>query len=77
MQEKVLDRGEREQAGLGILLCASLGLKGPRGKVQSTSVQWYNVHADMFRRDNIPVGTGQEDQCWRCTMTQNQARPGR
>ena len=40
MQEKVLDRGEREEARPGILLCALLGLKGPPGKVQITSGQW-------------------------------------
>ena len=67
VQEKVLDRGEREKARPGILLCAPLGLKGPRGKVQSTRGQWYDVHADMFRRDNIPVGTRHGEQCWRCT----------
>ena len=63
VQEKVLDRGERDKARPGILLCAPLGLKGPRGKVQGTSGQWYDVHADMFRRDNILVGAGQGDQC--------------
>ena len=62
VQEKVLDRGERDKARPGILLCAPLGLKGPRGKVQSTSGQWYDVHADIFRRDSIPVVTGQGDQ---------------
>ena len=37
-QERVvLDRGERHKARPGILLCAPLGLKGPRGKVQSKS----------------------------------------
>ena len=66
VQEKVLDRGEREKARPGILLCAPLGLKGQREKVQSTSRQWYDVHADMFQRDNILVGTGQGDQCWGC-----------
>ena len=35
--ENVLDRGERDKASPGILLCAPLGLKGPRGKVQSKS----------------------------------------
>ena len=55
MHEKVLDRRERDKARPGILLCAPLRLKGPEGKVQSTSGQWYDVHADMFRRDNIPV----------------------
>ena len=63
MQEKVLDRGEREKVRPGILLCAPLGLKGPRGKVQSTSGQWYDVHADMSRGDNILGGSGQGDQC--------------
>ena len=52
VQEEVLDSGERDKARLGILLCAPLGLKGPRKKVQSTSGQWYNVHAHMFRRDS-------------------------
>ena len=66
-QERVvLDRGERDKARPGILLCAPLGLKGPRGKVQSASGQWYEVHADTFRKDNIPEGAGQGDQCWRC-----------
>ena len=50
----VLGRGERDKARTGILLCAPLGLKGPKGKVQSKNRQWYDVHADMFRRDNIP-----------------------
>ena len=53
---KVLHRGERDNARTGILLCAPLGLKGPRGKIQSTSGQWYDVHADMSRRDNFPGG---------------------
>ena len=68
----VLDRGERDKARPGILLCAPLGLKGPRGKVQSATVQWYDVHADMFRKDNIPEGAGQGDQCWRCTKEAGQ-----
>ena len=72
VQEKVLDRGETDKARPGILLCALLGLKGPRGKLQSMSGQWYNVDADMFRRANIPVGAGQEDQCWRCTKEAGQ-----
>ena len=63
---------KRDKARPGILLCAPLGLKGPRGKVQSTSGQLYNVHADMFRRDNIPEGAGQGDQCWRCTKEAGQ-----
>ena len=67
VQEKVLDRGERDKARPGILFCAPLGLKGLRGKVQSTSGQCYDVNADMFWRGNIPVGEGQGDQCWRCT----------
>ena len=67
-QERVvLDRGERDKAMPGILLCALLGLKGPRGRVQSATGQWYDVHANMFRRDNIPEGAGQGDKCWRCT----------
>ena len=74
MQEKLLDRGERDKARPGILLCAPLGLKGPRGKVQSTSGQWYDVHEDMSQRDNIPVGAGQGDQCWRCTKEAGQVR---
>ena len=58
-QERVvLDRGERDKAIPGILLCAPLGLKGPRGKVQSAAGQWYDVHADMFRKDNIPEEAG-------------------
>ena len=72
-QERVvLDRGERDKARPGILLRAPLGLKGPRGKVRSKNGQWYDVHADMFRRDNIPEGTGQRDQCWRCTKEAGQ-----
>ena len=72
-QERVvLDRGERDKARLGILLCAPLGLKGPRAKVQSATRQWYDVHADMFRKDNIPAGAGQGDQCWRCTKVAGQ-----
>ena len=31
------------------------------------SGQWYDVPADMFRRDNIPLEAGQADQCWRST----------
>ena len=72
VQEKVLDGGERDKARPGILLCAPLGLKGPRGKVQSTSGQWYDVHADMFRGDNILVGAGQGDQCRECTKEAGQ-----
>ena len=26
----------------------------------------------MFRRDNIPVGAGQGDRCWRCTKEAGQ-----
>ena len=74
-QERVvLDRGERDKARPGILLCAPLGLKGPRGKVQSATGQWYDVHADMFRRDNIPEGAGQADQCLRCTKEAGQVQ---
>ena len=68
----VLDRAERDKARLGILLCAPLGLKGPRGKVQSATGQWYDAHADMFRKDNIPEGAGQGDQCWRSTKEAGQ-----
>ena len=72
-QERVvLDRGERDKARPGILVCAPLGLKGPRGKVQSATGQWYDVHADMFRKDNILEGAGQGDQCWRCTKEAGQ-----
>ena len=72
-QERVvLDRGERDKARPGILLCAPLGLKGQRGKVQSATGQWYDVHADMFQRDNIPEGAGQGDQCSRCTKEAGQ-----
>ena len=72
-QERVvLDRAERDKARLGILLCVPLGLKGPRGKVQSATGQCYDVHADMFRRENIPEGAGQGDQCWRCTKEAGQ-----
>ena len=59
VQEKVLDKGGRDKAMPGIVLCAPLGLKGPRGEMQGTSGQWYDVQADMFRSDNIPVGAGQ------------------
>ena len=64
-ERMVLDRGERDKARPGILLCAPLGLKGLTG-------QWYDVHADMFRKDNIPKGAGQGDQCWRCTKEAGQ-----
>ena len=59
VQEKVLEGGERHKARSGILLCAPLQLKGPGGKVQSTSGQRYDVHANMFWRANIPMATGQ------------------
>ena len=40
-QERVvLDGGQRDKARPGILLCAPLGLKGPRGKVQSATGHW-------------------------------------
>ena len=72
-QERVvLDRAERDRARPGILLCAPLGLNGPGGKVQSATGQWYDVHVDMFRRDNIPEGAGQGDKCWRCTKEAGQ-----
>ena len=72
-QERVvLDRGERDKARPGILLFAPLGLKGSRGKVQSATGQWYEVHADMIWKDNIPEGAGQGDQCWRCTKEAGQ-----
>ena len=72
-QERVvLDRGERDKARPGILLCAPLRLRGPRGKVQSATGLWYDVHADVFRKDNIPEGAGQGDQCWRCTKDAGQ-----
>ena len=71
-QRVVLYRGERDKARPGILLCAPLGLKGQRGKVQSATGQWYDVHADMFRKDNIPEGAGQGEQCWRCTKEAGQ-----
>ena len=71
-ERMVLDRGERDKARPGKLLCALLGLQGPSGKVQSATGQWYDVHADMFRRDNIPEGAGQGDQCWRCTKEAGQ-----
>ena len=54
------------------MLCAPMGLKGPRGKVQSATGQWYDVHADMFRKENIPEGAGHGDQCWRCTKEAGQ-----
>ena len=63
-QERVvLDRGERNKARPGILLCAPLGLKEPKGKVQSATGQWYDVHVDMFRRNKIPEGAKQGDKC--------------
>ena len=68
----VLDRGERDKAKPGILLCAPLRLKGPRGKVQSVTGQWYDVHADMFWKDNIPEGAEQGDQCWKCNKEAGQ-----
>ena len=73
-ERAVLDRGERDKARPDILLCAPLGLKGPRGKVQSAPGQWYDVHADMFRTDNILGGAGQGDQCWRCTKEAGQVQ---
>ena len=72
MQDKVLDTGDREKAGPGILLCAPLVLKGPSGKVESLSAKWYDVHADMFLRDNIPGGSEQGDECQRCTKEAGQ-----
>ena len=76
VQGEALVRGEREKGRPGILLWALLGLKGPRGKLQSMSGQWYNVHADMVRRDNIPRRSGQRDQCWRCPKEGGQAVVG-
>ena len=61
------ERGTRPER-----LCAPLELKEARGKVQSATGQWYDVHADMFRRDNIPEGAGQGDQYWRCTKEAGQ-----
>ena len=49
------------------LVCAPLGLKGPRGKVQSEDDKWFDAHADMFRKDTIVAGKGGHDRCWRCT----------
>ena len=66
LHNKVLDRGKRENARPGILLYAPLGLKGPRRRVQSLSGHLYDVHANMFRTDNIPGGSGQGDQCCGC-----------
>ena len=63
VQEEVLDRGAREKGRQGILLCAPLGFKEPRGKVQSMRVECYDVHVDMFWQDNIPGGSGQGEQC--------------
>ena len=57
-------QGRADKARPGILLCAPLGLKGLRGKVQSKIGKWYDVHVDRFRRDNILEGAGQGDQCW-------------
>ena len=71
-EKVVLDRGERDRARPGILLCAPLGLKGPKGKVKSKSRQWYFVHADILGRDNIPEGAEKGDQCWRCTKVAGQ-----
>ena len=67
-------QGRREKARPDILLCAPLGLKGPRGKVQSKGRQWYNVYADIFRSDNIPEWAGEGHQCWRCTKEAGQER---
>ena len=47
------------------VVCAA-GTQRAGWKVQSATRQWYDVHADMFRRDNIPEGAGQGDHCWRC-----------
>ena len=38
VQEKVLDRVERDKARPGIVLCALLGLKRTRGKLQSMRI---------------------------------------
>ena len=40
--------------------------------MQSATGQWYDVHADILRKDNIPEGAGQGDQCWRCTKEAGQ-----
>ena len=48
VQDEVPDRGGREQARRGILLCAPLWLKGPRGKVQRMTGQWCDVYWVMF-----------------------------
>ena len=72
VREEAMVRRESEKTRPGLMLCAPLGLKGPGGKVQSTSVQWYDLQADMFRRDNIPGGSGQWDHCWRCTKEAGQ-----
>ena len=40
--------------------------------MQSATGQWYDVHEDIFRRDNIPEGAGQGDKCWRCTKEAGQ-----
>ena len=72
-ERMVLDRGESNKARPGILLCVPLGLKGPRGKVQSATGQWYDVHADMFRRDNILEGAGQGYKCWGCSGSLGQS----
>ena len=72
VREEVLVRGETNKAGPSILLCAPLRQKGPRGKVQSTGRQWHDVQAVIFWWDNIPRGSGQGDQCWRCTKEAGQ-----
>ena len=55
-QERVvLDRGERDKARPGIL---PLGLKGPRGKVQSATGQWYGETTSRKGQDR---GTSARD----------------
>ena len=71
-RESGAGQGGEGQGQTGHTMCAPLGLKGPRGKVQSVAGLWYDVHADMFRKDNIPEGAGQGDQCWRCTKEAGQ-----
>ena len=69
-QREALSSGARQKARLGILVCAPLGLKGPRGRVQSERGQWYEVQADMARQH--PRRAGTEGPCWSCTKEAGQ-----
>ena len=62
-------QGRRRQGQSGHTVVCDAGTQGAEGEGTKYERQWYNVHADMFRRDNILVGAGHRDQCWRCTKT--------